>query len=84
MKMTDKQNMENNGKGIDIFSEAMAALLYSDEEIRATLSPEEAEEFIELRNSLFPDEQSNGIVLGGYGDDDACMQQAAEEETPYE
>ena len=42
----------NTGKGEALFNECMAAMFYSDEEIRATMSPEDADEYIELRGEL--------------------------------
>ena len=39
----------NTGKGEALFNECMAAMFYSDEEIRATMSPEDADEYIELK-----------------------------------
>ena len=76
----DKKN-KNSDKGFDIFSECLAAMLYSDEEIKDVMSPEDAEEFIRLRNELVPsdDEKSVGI----YREEDNDMPMAAETDVPY-
>ena len=43
MIMAEKENKMNTGKGEALFNECMAAMFYSDEEIRATMSPEDAD-----------------------------------------
>ena len=69
---------------IDMISGAAAALTYTDREIRDTFSPEEAQEFIDLRDKVFAeldiDKRKYGIV---FDDEEESTPQAAEEEAPY-
>ena len=44
--MAENENKKNLERGMDIFSECLAAMMYSDDEIRETMSPDDAEEYI--------------------------------------
>lgn len=68
-------------RGMEIFGECLAGMLYSDEEIRATMAKEDADEFIALRNELL--QSQDGTVIGGYSDEDVQLPMAAEEENDY-
>ena len=82
--MAEKENKKNLERGMDIFSECLAAMMYSDEEIRETMSPDDADEFIRLRNSLVASDSSCEKVIGQYGNsDDHALPLAAEEEENY-
>ena len=69
-------------KGMEIFSESLAAMLYSDEEIRAGMASEDAEEFIEIRNDLVYSGRAATTPLS-YNENDASLPLAAEEEASY-
>ena len=85
MIMADKGSEKNRKKGMDIFSECLASMIYSNEEILETMSPEDAAEFIELRDNVLPAEPSHEIFVGGYGtEDETPMPLAAEENETYE
>lgn len=76
-----KQNTPSRSDiAADILQGATAALAYTDEEITSTLSPNEAQEFIELRNRVLNDIGSAGKAYTG---DEHSIPLAAEEETPY-
>ena len=64
-----------------IIEETAAAFLYSDAEIREILPPEEAEEFIELRNVAAESLGKNRP--SGYGDDEPATPLAAEDAAEY-
>ena len=84
MIMTDKEHDYNIQRGIDLFSECLAGMMYSDEEILETMSPDEAREFLELRNSMLPDEPFHEIILGSYDtEDDKPHSLAAEDDENY-
>jgi hypothetical protein len=84
MIMADRQNDKNTERGTELFSECLAAMMYSDEEIRETMSPDDADEFIRLRNSLVAPDSSCEKVIGQYGNsDDHALPLAAEEEENY-
>ena len=84
MIMTDKEHDNNIQRGIDLFSECLAGMMYSDEEILETMSPDDAREFLELRNSMLPDEPSHEIILGSYDtEDDKPHSLAAEDDENY-
>lgn len=81
--MIDKNNSSEKGK--ELFGECLAAMLYSDEEIRETMSPEDADEFIKLRNDLANSNSSAESFVGKYdATEDECLPLAAEEEEKYE
>lgn len=82
MIMADNKDNKNPGKGMDIFCECMAGMLYSDEEIRETMSAEDAEEFIRLRNELVAPDKD--VVIGTYDVDDIDRLMAAEDSETYE
>ena len=85
MIMAENVDKKKTGKGMDIFSECLAAMMYSDEEIREAMSPDDADEFIELRNNLVAPGSSREVSIGGYGDsDDSELSLAAEQEETYE
>lgn len=69
-------------RGMEIFSECMVAMLYTDEEIKNSMSPKDADEFIEIRNSLLQSKEEFCIGIG-YKEDDIEHPLAAEEETAY-
>lgn len=83
MIMAEKENDKNLERGMDLFGECLAAMMYSDEEIRETMSPEDADEFIELRNKLLESGSPREIVLGGYKSDEESLPLAAEDEETY-
>ena len=59
-------------------------MIYSDEEILEAMSPDDAREFLELRNSMLPDEPSREIILGSYdAEDDEPHPMAAEDAENY-
>lgn len=67
---------------MELFGECLAGMLYSDEEIMENMSPEDAAEFIELRNELLLSRHET--VLGrDYGNDEGELPMAAEEECAY-
>ena len=83
--MADKNNNKNLQKGAELFNECLAAMMYSDEEILEAMSPDDAEEFIKLRNNLVAPEADYEIFVGKYAGDDNCSSSlAAEEEENYE
>ena len=82
--MAEKENKKNLERGMDIFSECLAAMMYSDDEIRETMSPDDADEFIRLRNSLVAPDASCERVIGGYGNgDEDVLPLAAEDAEIY-
>lgn len=82
--MAEKENKKNLERGMDIFSECLAAMMYSDDEIREMLSPVDAEEYIKLRDGLVASDASCERVIGGYGNgDEDVLPLAAEEEENY-
>ena len=83
MIMGEKENDKNLDRGMDLFSECLAAMMYTDEEIRETMSPEDADEFIELRNRLLESGTPREIRLGGYDSDEDSLPLAAEDEETY-
>ena len=85
MIMAEKEDKMNTGKGEALFNECMAAMFYSDEEIRATMSPEDADEFIELRDELVSSAKPRTISVGEYsdGDNENDLPMAAEDEEAY-
>lgn len=84
MIMTDKEHDNNIQRGIDLFSECLAGMMYSDEEILETMSLDDAREFLELRNSMLPDEPFHEIILGSYDtEDDKPHSLAAEDAENY-
>ena len=75
---------DNNHRGIDLLGECLAGMIYSDEEILEAMSPDDAREFLELRNSMLPDEPSREIILGSYdAEDDEPHSMAAEDAENY-
>lgn len=79
----EKQNKRDGSEiASDILSGAVTALSYTDEEILATLPPEEAKEFIELRNKVLAEIDDNSDYSHDSNDNSTLL--AAEEETPYE
>lgn len=83
MIMADKEH-DNNQRGIELLGECLAGMIYSDEEILEAMSPDDAREFLELRNSMLPDEPSREIILGSYdAEDDEPHSMAAEDDENY-
>lgn len=83
MIMADKEH-DNNQRGIDLLGECLAGMIYSDEEILEAMSPDDAREFLELRNSMLPDEPFREIILGSYdAEDDEPHSMAAEDDENY-
>lgn len=83
MIMADKEH-DNNQRGIELLGECLAGMIYSDEEILEAMSPDDAREFLELRNSMLPDEPSREIILGSYdAEDDEPHSMAAEDAENY-
>ena len=76
MIMAEKEDKMNTGKGKALFNECMAAMFYSDEEIRATMSPEDADEFIELRGELVSSVKPHVIPV------DRCYDNGGENDLP--
>ena len=84
MIMADKENEKNIERGTELFSECLAAMMYSEEEIRETMSPDEADEFIRLREELLAPGSSCEKIVGIYdGDDEDALPLAAEDEETY-
>ena len=83
MIMAEMENDKNLERGMDLFGECLAAMMYSDEEIREMMSPEDADEFIELRNKMVESGAPREIVLGGYDSDEDSLPLAAEDEETY-
>ncbi|MBR2318452.1 MAG: hypothetical protein IKA52_02120 [Bacteroidaceae bacterium] len=79
--MENGVNEKSNERGMELFGECLAGMLYSDEEIKATLAREDADEFIALRNELL--QSSNDAVSARYDDGDSALPMAAEEESRY-
>lgn len=80
MIMADKQNDKNIERGTKLFSECLAAMMYSDEEIRETMSTDDAEEFIRLRDELLSTDSSKKIYKAN---EDEALPLAAEDEESY-
>lgn len=66
---------------MEIFSECLAAMLYSDEEIKATMASEDADEFIALRNNLLQSAGEGSVT--SYEEKDIELPLAAEDEDTY-
>ena len=77
-KDTNNRRLE---KGMEIFSECLAAMLYSDEEIKATMASEDADEFIALRNNLLQSAGEGSVT--SYEEKDIELPLAAEDEDTY-
>lgn len=85
MTMAEKRDDKDMKKGMELFNECLAAMLYSDEEIREVMSPDDAEEFIELRNNLVTSELPDDITIGRYENNkEEHLPLVAEEEETYE
>ena len=78
--MDNEENIKIN-RGIELICEAAEAFLYTDEELRRDLPPEEAEEFIELRNSILAKAKPLGKSNFDFGDSD--IELAAEDDSNY-
>ena len=76
--MEKDANNRRPEKGMEIFSECLAAMLYSDEEIKATMASEDADEFIALRNNLFQSAGEGSVA--SYEEGDVELPMAAEDE----
>ena len=79
--MADKQNDKNIERGTKLFSECLAAMMYSDEEIRETMSTDDAEEFIRLRDELLSTDSSCKKI--NKSNEDEALPLAAEDEESY-
>ena len=82
--MDNKKQNRPDGKDIaaDIIEGATAALAYSNEEIIATLPPGEAQEFIDLRNSVKARLREQEMRCYGEAPEQHTPM-AAEDDTPY-
>lgn len=69
--------------GVDIVSGAAAAMMYTEEEIRDVFSPEEAEEFLELRREVVRNYMSHKYDITTPDCGDTQCQIAAEDEEKY-
>ena len=81
--MIEKKQEKQSGKDIcvEMLSGAVAALAYTDEEIRDTLPPEDAQEFIALRNRTLASLENDSHTYGP--DEESNLTMAAEEDAPY-
>lgn len=79
--MEKDTNNRRPEKGMEIFSECLAAMLYSDEEIKATMASEDADEFIALRNNLLQSAGEGSVT--SYEEKDIELPLAAEDEDTY-
>lgn len=81
--MIEKKQEKQSGRDIcvEILSGAAAALAYTDEEIRDTLPPEDAQEFIALRNRTLASLENDSHTYGP--DEESNLTMAAEEDAPY-
>lgn len=81
--MIKKKQEKQSGRDIcvEILSGAATALTYTDEEIRDTLPPEDAQEFIALRNRTLASLENDSHTYGP--DEESTLTMAAEEEAPY-
>lgn len=83
--MEDKCKKSYTGKGVEIFTECIEAMMYSDEEIREAMSPEDADEYISLRNTLVSPASPRRPYIDGCSDDvDIDLPMAAENEAEFE
>lgn len=83
--MIDKKQERESVKDVcvDMLSGAATALTYTDEEIRGTLPPEEAQEFIDLRDRVFAKLEIDKREYGISSDECDDLPMAAEDEAPY-
>ena len=79
--MEKDTNNRRPEKGMEIFSECLAAMLYSDEEIKATMASEDADEFIALRSNLLQSAGEGSVT--SYEEKDIELPLAAEDEDTY-
>ncbi|MBQ3243575.1 MAG: hypothetical protein IJB01_03115 [Bacteroidaceae bacterium] len=85
--MTEKKQRKLSDRDvyIEMLSGAATALTYTDKEIRDTFLPEDAQEFIDLRDKIFAeldiDKRKYGLASDEDSNDDLPL--AAEEETSY-
>lgn len=86
--MTEKKQRKLSDRDvyIEMLSGAATALTYTDKEIRDTFLPEDAQEFIDLRDKIFAeldiDKRKYGLASDEDSSDDLPL--AAEEEATYE
>lgn len=83
--MIDKKQEKQSGGDIcvEIAGGAAVAMAYTDEEIRATLPPEEAQEFIDLRDRVFAELEIDKNEYDISSDEGYGFSMAAEDDTPY-
>ena len=83
--MIKKKQEKQSGRDIcvEILSGAATALTYTDEEIRDTLPPEDAQEFIALRNRTLASLENDSHLYGISPDEESTLTMAAEEDAPY-
>lgn len=83
--MIKKKQEKQSGRDIcvEILSGAATALTYTDEEIRDILPPEDAQEFIALRNRTLASLENDSHTYGISPDEESTLTMAAEEDTPY-
>ena len=84
--MTEKKQRKLSDRDvyIDMLSGAATALTYTDKEIRDAFSPEEAQDFINLRDKIYAELDIDKYEYGlASRDDDNDIQLAAEEQEPY-
>ncbi len=82
--MTDKEHTRHTGDGVaaEIIGGAMTALSYTNEEILDTLPPDEAKEFIELRNKVLTVGSAEKKEYSIGSDEEISL--AAEDDAEYE
>ena len=84
MIMADKEKERNAERGMAIFSECMAGMMYSDEEIHEVMSSDDAAEFIALRDGMVSPDNVRSKSIGAYdNEDDGALLLAAEDEENY-
>lgn len=83
--MIEKKQEKQSGKDIcvEMLSGAAAALAFTDEEIRDTLPPVDAQEFIDLRGRTLASLENDSHTYGISPDEESTLTMAAEEDTPY-
>lgn len=81
--MIEKKQEKQSGRDIcvEMLSGAAAALAYTDEEIRDTLPPVDAQEFIDLRGRTLASLENDSHTYGP--DEESTLTMAAEEDAPY-
>lgn len=83
--MTEKKQKKLSDRDvyIDMLGGAAAALTYTDKEIRDTFSPEEAQDFIDLRDKVYAELEIDKYECGIATHEDVEIPLAAEDQEPY-